>query len=302
MKRLIYSWFGGLIIAVAMLLCACDPTPISVSEDVDIELTVEQVSAGFCRVKFSTSDPAYYLIGCEKARDTEAPYRIPHQFMMLALDSAYMEYVSWRHKLLLAGSPYIAEFPDHSLQYGDADKCFQYLEPDADYWIFAFVVDATSNKPVGDLHFLTVHTDSASAIPMKFNYRINGNWDYGYPLDSSGAIIADVPWVGATMDSLTLRERGFAAPGHFFADSFATLYLNRKAITHFGVYACENDGVTSTLNFEENHTYYTAMASLDGPISKGEAPKYFSMFRFTWKGDSTQLFMTHDKDNTAGAW
>ena len=47
MRRLIYSWFGGLIIAVAMLLCACDPTPISVSEDVDIELTVEQVSAGF---------------------------------------------------------------------------------------------------------------------------------------------------------------------------------------------------------------------------------------------------------------
>ena len=294
MKRLTYSWFGGLAIVAAMVLCACDPTPVSVSEDVDIEIKVELISAGFCRVKFSTSDPAYYMIGCEKARETDAPNRIPHQFMLLALDSAYMEYVSWRHKLLLEGSPYIAEFPDHSLQYGDADKYFQFLEPDTDYWIFAFVV--------GNLHLLTIHTDSSSNLPLKFNYRINGNWDYAYPLDTSGAIVADVPWVGATIDSLTLRQRGFAAPGHFFADSFATLYLNRKAITHFGVYACENDGVTSTLCFEENHTYYTAMASLDGPISKGNSPKYFSMFRFTWRGDSTQLFLTHDKDNTAGAW
>lgn len=302
MKRLKYCWLYGLALMAAMLLCACDPNPVSVSEDVDIEIDVKLISSGFCRVIFSTSHPAYYLIGCEKARDTDASTRIPHQFMTLALDSAYMEYVSWRHKLLLEGSPYIAEFPDHSLQYGVSDKCFQYLEPDTDYWIFAFVVDATSNKSVGDLHLLTIHTESSSSVPLKFNYRVNGYWDYGYPLDTSGAILADVPWVAATIDSLTLRERGFAAPGHFFADSFATLYQNRKAITHFGVYACENDGVTSTLCFEEDHTYYTAMASLDGPISEGESPEYFSIFRFTWKGDSTQLFMTHDKDNTAGAW
>ena len=51
MNRLTYSWLGGMILLAATLLCACDPTPISVSEDVDIEIDVELISAGFLTVK-----------------------------------------------------------------------------------------------------------------------------------------------------------------------------------------------------------------------------------------------------------
>lgn len=291
-----------LLTMAAICLMGCDPSQVSVSENVYIDIEVEQVSAGFCQIQFAPSKLAYYLIGCEKVRDTDAPERIPYQFMNLALDSAYMEYIGWRHRLLMEGCPYIAEFPDHSLQYGETDKYFQFLDPNTDYWVFAFVVDAYSNKPVGDLFYTTIHTDSESQIAVKFNYRVNGRWDYAYPLDTAGSILADVPWVAASIDSMELVERGYRVPGQFFIDSFATIYANRYGTTHFGVYACENNGQNNTKRFEEGHTYYTAMASLDGKADAEKGPKYFSMFRFTWQGDSTQLFLTHDENNTGGAW
>lgn len=270
---------------------------------VNLSMQVDLVSAAYMRVHFETDRAAYYLVACEEVIPGADPEAYPDQTMKLAADSAYMEYIIWRHDLLMDGIHDIAEFHHHSLQYGKSDIYFQFLKPDTEYWVFCFVVDPETCDPQGELHIQTVRTAKESQIPVYFNYRINGRWDYIYPIDTTGQLLTDVPWVVATLDSVRIREEGWPAPGICFADSFSHISYDKKARVLFGVYSHNNDGVgdgTSTTNFQEGHTYYTAMASLDGMT--GGVPTYYDIFRFRWEGKDTKLMLYHDKDNTRGNW
>ena len=61
----------------------------------------------------------------------------------------------------------------------------------------------------------------------------------------------------------------------------------------YGIYAHENNGVgdgTSTTHFKEGTTYYTAMAALDAPLVFPLPRNIYNIYRFTWMGDSTNLY------------
>ena len=91
-----------------------------------------------------------------------------------------------------------------------------------------------------------------------------------YPLDATGRINPNIPWVGETIDSLVLRnEINPVTPGYYFIDRMNILREDDSTNIFYGMYAHNNDGFgdgSSTTEFEEGHTYYTAMASFDGPI------------------------------------
>ena len=70
-----------------------------------------------------------------------------------------------------------------------------------------------------------------------------------------------------------------------------------------GMYAHKNDGVgdgTSTTRFEQGHTYYTALASFDGPLVLEGAMRNYSIFKFTWTPGLQRKFSS--EDDTLGAW
>jgi len=305
-----------------------------------IEMTEVRVSAGFAHFTFEADRPCYFLSGCVKNPDLDE-YDLQHyeeQFKLLMIDSAYIGYLNWRHDHLRNGTHDVADFRDHSLKYTSADQYFQFLEPATEYIVFCFVVDPITDKPAGPLQAKIITTEEESAYSMVFSYRINGYWDYIYPLEeyiyavdvpaendpenpdaeptnqtviqTGYELLTDVPWAATTVDSLWLVEQGYSHPGAFFTDTFvhisnATSRDNVRVL--YGIYAHNNNGVgdgTSSTNFEEGHTYYTGIAALDGPVLGSDGrPKNYAIYRFTWNGPATQLmFEPHDPADTRGAW
>ena len=291
---------------LAAVLCACDPNAKAYTKRIEIDINVQNISAGFVQVEFSTNREAFYLVSMQPAKEGINPQEIAKTFMLLALDSAYLDYLRWRNEELQNLVPFVADFSSHSLQYGTTNRTFCYLQPDTDYWIFAFGVDPESNKPFGQLFLKTVTTKQKSVLTMDFQYRVRGEWDYVYPKDTTGEIISDVPWIGMTVDSASLRDEGeYRVPGEFFVQAFQAYYgIKMDQMIFYGVVAHQNNcdyGGTSGTKFEEGHTYYSAFAILDGPISFPPPETRYDIYRFTWHGDSTDLFFTHE-DCTHGAW
>ena len=284
-----------LILLLCAMFAACNPDAVAYTEDVEITIDVEQVSAGFAQVRFSTSKEAYYLISIQPTQAGIDPQKIAKTFMLLSLDSAYADYLYWRNKQLQQHIPFVADFSSHSLQYGDIKHFFTLLQPNTEYWVYAFVVDPHTNKPAGKLFVETIFTDSVSRIPVQFEYRIDGYWDYIYPIDSTGEIISTIPWVGETIDSLTIRNEGWRVPGEYFFNRFKNVYYEDYERILYGIYAHENNGVgdgTSITHFEVGKTYYTAMAALDAPLVFPLPRNIYNVYRFTWQGDSTDLYFT----------
>ena len=296
----------GIIMLVMVSLVSCKPDEVVAhTNDVDITINIKQVSAGFANVEFSTSKKAFYLTGIHVVReDIEDIHKVAKQFMMLALDSAYVDYLYWRNQQLQKLTPFVTDFASFALQYGNTNQYFTRLQPMTNYWVYAFVVDATSNKPAGTLFIKELTTDSTSNVSMWFEYRVEGQWDYVYPKDTLGEINSYTPWVGETIDSLTLREQGWENPGVYFLSLFDQVYKGVYKRILYGLYAHENNGEgdgTSVTEFEIGHTYYTGMSSLDAPLTYPLAKNVYDIYRFTWMGDSTKLYFT-PVDCTGGEW
>ena len=278
-----------------LIICiSCDSEVPAHTEDVTITIDVKEVSAGYAQVRFSTDKEAFYLISIQPVRENINPQEKAKIFMLLSLDSAYVEYLYWRNQQLQQSVPFVADFASHSLQYGSIEHFFTLLEPSKDYWIYAFVVDPTTNKPAGKLFVETITTDSVSTRPIFFDYRVEGNWDYVYPKDSLGEIQSKIPWVYEVVDSLTIRENGVQSPGEYFFNRFESIYKQEYDRILYGIYAHENisDEDTSTTKFEIGKTYYAAMASLDAPLVYPLPSSVYDIYRFTWMGDTTNFYFT----------
>ncbi|MBQ0149621.1 MAG: hypothetical protein KBT08_03280 [Bacteroidales bacterium] len=291
-----------IMVSAALSLWACDQyADFDSGPDVSIDITINRVSAGFVDITFTPDRPAYFLYSVDRVIPGIDPDKYEQAFMDLALDSAYVEYVKWRHDQYMNLETTVADFASHNLSYGKTDYTQNFLQPDTDYWVYGFVVDAQSNKANGRLFWTTIHTTNESIFKdIRFRYRIKGTWDYVYPYDiKSNELVTDVPWVGQTADSLQIRDLGFSSPGKYFDSKFITDYHHNYGSTFLGVYAHDNNGVgdgTSTTRFEVGHTYYTAMATLDGPRNE-----CFDIYKFTWEGPEMELMLTHE-DSTMGEW
>ena len=292
-------------IVLCAVLAACNPNAVAYTEGVEITIDVEQVSAGFAQVRFSTNKEAFYLISIQPTREDIDPQKIAKTFMLLSLDSAYADYLYWRNKQLQQHKPFVADFPSHSLQYGNIKHFFTLLRPNTEYWVYAFVGDPITNKPAGKLFVETITTDSTSRIPVQFEYRIDGYWDYIYPKDSMGEIISTIPWVGETIDSVSIREGGWNSPGEYFFERFKHVYHEDYERILYGIYAHENNGVsdgTSATYFKEGTTYYTAMAALDAPLKFPLPRNIYNIYRFTWISETTDTILVPQNSLPVGEW
>lgn len=280
------------LILYSLLFTGCNPEAPWVVDNVEIKMNAELVSAGFLEYSFRPSGDAYYLISCMPVNEEMDPFNHPKQFMMLALDSANTAYIQWRNSLLKEGEFNIAPFSSHCLQYGNVTHYFTNLEPSTTYWVFAFVVNPETLKPVGKLFIETVSTTAESVFDVHFDYRVRGIWDYVYPLDPDGKINSKLPYLASTVDSADLVNMwGGMSPEEFFTDLFLTMAeIGDDDNIHYGVNVVKNDGSGKSIPFEVDHTYYTAIVSYDGFMGNNV------IYRFHWTGDNYEAYFT-DEDN-----
>lgn len=292
----------AMVVAISLTNCSLEEAPYTTSPETVVTAEILQLSAGFAQVKFTPSDDAYYLVDMVPVVEWAEPTSYAKQFMQLAIDSAYKKYISWRYDLLANGTPYVASFSSHALQYGIVDKYFMNLKPDTDYWLFCFTVDPKTMKPVGKLNIQTVRTKEHSDIYCRFKYRINGYWDYMYPVDSLGMVLSNFPYGLNTIDSLDLRDScakyGLNNPAEYFIQLMNRVLESEDEFSewvYIGIQSFCNDGHAADGEddlpdgFQEGHTYYTAAAGLDGGLTS----KQNAVFRFTWHQDIDTLFEPH---------
>lgn len=280
MKRLMLLAFGVLLFA------ACS-TDAKFDENVEISMEIKQVGAGYCEVEFNPSKVTWFYAGVLEVEDGYNPALHKKNFMNLAIDEAYMEYIIWRHEMLESDVPFIADFASHSLCYGTTDRYELYLKPNTEYVLYCFVVNPETNKPVGELRTRKFHTLAESELNVNYEYRVKGQWDYVYPMDANRRIVENTPWVGYTRDESEITESGMT-PREYFTDLYNKQIVTQLGPVFYGMYAHNNDGFgdgTSSTSFEKDHTYYTAVMTFDGSISD------VSIFKFTWTGPDMDLYM-----------
>lgn len=278
----------SLSLLVGVLFSSCNPDAKWETENVEITIRVERVSAGFAVCEFMTNKEAYYLIAIEEAQDDFDPMEHQKQFMNMALDSAYAEYLMWRNELWREDEFNVAPFASHALQYGNEYYTFTGLKTDTEYWIYAFVVDPNAMKPAGRLFMDNIHTSIYTDTEVMFEYRVKGTWDYTYPMDDYGLIDDEFPYLAITNDSLELAEID-QSPQDFYAYWYSDMltYTDQANII-YGVKAVDNDGFNSHVQFLEGHTYYTTIAGFDGPHN------HMVTYKFTWTGEDFQRYFREE--------
>ena len=286
------SWLWAL--GLMALFVSCSPDAKWETKDVTITMNVHTVSAGFINCQFTPSKDAYYLIDCVPVQADYDPHRQAKQFMTLAVDSAYIEYLEWRHWRLKEGEFNIAPFSSHALQYGSVGKAFTNLTPGTDYWVFAFLVNPETLQPVGNLYLQTIHTADTSIYDVHFEYRVRGQYDYIYPVNAKDqSINYYFPYLAATRDSARLADEYGQSPELYFTELFlAYSEYNLADMVRYGVNVNLNDGYNSDEEFIEGRTYYTAIVSYDGFMGNNV------IYKFTWTGEDCNLYFT-DANNIA---
>jgi len=296
---------------LCMMFYSCSPDIHAVSgDDVKIEISTNIVSSGYMQITFKPDDDAYYHVGIvpiDQAPDTSSAVSVKN-FMEQQLDRAYAAYLIWRAFLLDEGVSPIAEFATHMLQYGTDEHNFTFLEPDSEYMIFAYAVDAKTNKPDGKFFCSYIRTESVSMFEdLQFDYRVRGYWDYVYPVyhvtdNTAPDVLTWIPWVGASADSAILAMSEYATPKEYFMDVFDEYVLNKdKDRIHFGIEVRNNINTynpgTSETVFEQGHTYYTGLSLMDGYLSD----ETLYIYKFRWQGEQTQFYLTA-KDALTTDW
>lgn len=283
------------LLAVIAFFFSCSPEAPWETEGVEVSMKQKTVSAGFVEYEFSTNKDAYYLIAiCEPWEDYN-PVANSKQFMQLALDSAYAKYLIWRNDLLRNKEFNVAPFASHSLQYGKITHFFTGLIPDHDYWVYAFPVNPETMKPVGKLELEHLQTTETSTVEIRFDYRVKGVWDYIYPVDTFGNVNARFPYIAITEDSVTIAKDEVAEgnPYLYFMFWETQMFLHPElAMVYYGVKAIENNGdLSSNIEFEEGHTYYTSITGYDGLF------KHMAIYKFTWHKGCEYYFQDTDSTN-----
>lgn len=278
-----------IVLLLVIILSSCNPEAPWKTENVEIYMEIQTISAGFVECSFSTNKEAYYLINIEEAKEGVNPLERQKQFMMLVLDSVNLDYLHWRNDLLKNGEINIAPFSSYALQYGDVNHFFTGLLPKTDYWMYAFVVNPEKQTPEGKLYFTTLTTPEESIMDIHFDYRVKGCWDYIYPVDTFGNIYGRFPYIATTMDSLELVDKELGT------DSAAVAYSVFWALQRFtnpnmadvlyGVNVVDHDGLQTEDDLEEGHTYYTIISGYDGSF------KQTTVYRFNWTGDSCNIYL-----------
>lgn len=312
MKRLIFNLFWFVVVLTLFSSCIENIIPDYHTKDIKLDVNVEQYSSGFIEVKVNASDFAYYYISCEPVDspdeleilkewggedmivDIEVSIEDGMGILGEQINRDKQEYKHWSDSLKNEGINHIADFHSFKIDYYAGDHYFYYLKPNTLYWVYAFVMDIKTNEPVGKLYLKTIRTRSQSLYSnVRFNYRVDGYWDYCYPINmENGSIIDNVPWVGETVCLDDVDQSVFPNPGAYFDNRFLQQDLSSRILR--GIYAhCNNgigDNTTSTL-FEKGKTYYTAFCIFDGERSKTA----FDIYKFVWNGVDTQLFMTDEE-------
>lgn len=148
--------------------------------DIAFEIVPESVGATKISAKAAPSiDQTFYYWDVIECSELDKKAMSDEQFMMLKVDELYVNYLAWRHELLVKGEKYIASFQYHCLSYGPTSYFYSELKPNTEYYLYGFCVNPETKDPIGELcrfKFTTLEEPSPEyRNPMTFDFEIHDN-------------------------------------------------------------------------------------------------------------------------------
>lgn len=303
-------------LAMAVVSCRYNDKPVAYAEDVELDMQIEQFSTGFAQVSVEASKEAYYYITCQEVRpesystllslggedmliDVKLSSKMQKGLITELLTAEKDQYNHWRDSVLQT-TEHVADFASYILHYTVGDHYFYNLKPNTLYWLYSFPINPETFNPVGDLFVKTFRTCTESKYShIRFNYRVKGYWDYCYPVDpTTGMIASNVPWIGYTACLDDIDTELYKTPAQYFDHIYNNVGSDAKI--RRGIYTRCNDGKddgTSKTLFLPGKTYYTGIYVYDGE----RCETAFDIYRFVWKGENTELFLT-DAESNSTSW
>lgn len=259
-----------------VLLCSCDyeSETVFLKRPVDIDLHIFQHTLGATKVYIEASpaqDEVYYIWDVVPQSRLDNFGRSEKQYMELVVDGLYAQYINWRHDKLESGEPFIGNFANQYMSFGQTHYFFTELTPDTDYCVWAFCVNSSDNKPMGDLHKLAFHTqpmpDASYRSPMVIDFEINR---------SEVLIVPSVEDVDDYYAWDYISERDLASQYHGSLEEWAlATYTSRLSGQTLRNSLCRGI-IKDQLNLSPGETYIVAAAAYDANFEKALFTRRFT--------------------------
>jgi len=187
-KSLTYICLVSLISLMGLTFTACNngeaeytikPTPIKIT------VLTDKITAGTAQINLAPEDDRAYFFTRVVPANEYKPGTMDRDFMMLVMDSVYIDYLQWRYYHLREGETFIAPFTSHSLKYGVQTLHVDTLLPNTEYMVYAFCVNPITNQPMGDLYYDYFSTDSLPHVDLTFQFKLEGSSLYIMPSDDN---------------------------------------------------------------------------------------------------------------------
>jgi len=274
------------IVSLSFSFVSCDPEAKYYTEGVKIEIEVPKYSAGYAVAEYKTNKECYYLTGIENIGNKDIE-NYPSQYMALAVDSVYVHYVEWRHSYLKKGESNIADFQSHELKYGNSVDLHFPLEPNKEYWLYAFVVDPSTKQPCGDLFKRRIRTRTVAEADVHCDARIDSTWVYAYPKNKQGSINDYCPYFWDFVD-----DDEFQTKYHGSVDEYLVNMLPNEDEYYFkSSFGVDVFNDANYYYLQVGKTYHWISCTLDGKI----ANKVHYKFEYTSRNMKAEF--KYPKDN-----
>ena len=254
---------AGLVGLVGLVLAACsnrEAPYITEPTLIDLAVKTDKVTASTAQISITPlDDRAYYYVECVPADSAYRPGKMDRDFMILVMDSVYIDYLEWRHDLLVEGENYIAPFTSHCLKYGAQDLHLTLLSPLTEYMVYAFCVNPVSNQPMGQLFYSYFTTDSLSDVSMSFQFYAENDILYVLPSNDDRYYVFDY------MYEDTYKEFYHSSPVEALS-SVVDFYRE----FHLEEYMLRKNAYQEYLNYrmDPDVSYILLAAAYDGAVSQ----------------------------------
>ena len=261
MKKINHIRLIGLIGLIGLISSSCNNgEAVYITEPTEIDLFVDpsQLTASTASITVTpVDDRAYFYIEC-KPVSHYTPGTMDKDFMMLTMDSVYIEYLTWRYYHLVEGETYVAPFSSHSLKYGVQDVHFKNLEPMSEYMVYAFCVNPISNQPMGDLFYLYFQTDSLRHVDLSFQFKLEKHVLYIMPSNDHDNYVVDIIDKESFVSAYNSNPVAFLDNGINDAKEYGVLefFLHQNAVQ-----------IDLQWSLDPNTHYVVATSAYDGGIN-----------------------------------
>lgn len=199
---------------VAAMLCSCNYQSEIRNRDTTLDLQLLDLGGNYAYVQVAPAND--YTLYCASVMEVDKYDRYmslmsEEEFQKLVMDSISVHYYRWRTTWYGNTDKYVADIVEHEYAVSTGTRYFLHLEPQTDYYVYAFCVNSNLSGPLGPIQKKKFTTPQYTPVAkgVDFDFMIYDTEDifYYYVRPSfKGKVCFDVYFSTVMQDSIYLAE------------------------------------------------------------------------------------------------